>query len=96
MENQILINRSVYSNLVKIVISTNKLLKKLEERTNTDIQKPNFEKEWLSIEEVSNEFGLSRKIVMGYEKKGMKIIRKKVNGRIIIRRSELVKFLTKK
>jgi hypothetical protein len=96
MENKILINQSVYSNLVKTVISTNKLLKKLEERTNTYIEKPDFEKEWLTIKEIDDEFNISRRRIMKFEKDGLKIIRKVRGGGIIIRRSELIKFLTKK
>lgn len=96
MENQILINRNVYSNLVKTIILTKKLLKKLEEKTNTNIQKPDFEKEWLTIKEIDDEFKISRKRIMKFEKDGLKVIRKVRGGGIIIRRSELVKFLTKK
>lgn len=89
MENQILINRSVYSNLVKTVIRINKVLEKLEE-------KPDFEKEWLTIKEIDDEFNISRRRIMKFEKDGLKIIRKVRGGGIIIKRSELVKFLTKK
>lgn len=89
MSAKIMIERRVYSNLVKLAIETRKLLTDLSER-------PEFNKEWLSIADIDTEFGLSRKIIDGFRKKGLKSNQKKVNGKILIRRTDLEKFLTKK
>jgi hypothetical protein len=89
MSTKILIDKRVYSNLVKCVIETRKLLLDLSNRSE-------FNKEWLSISDIESEFGLSRKMIDGYRKKGLKINQKNPNGKILIRRSELEKFLLKK
>ncbi|WP_163409010.1 hypothetical protein [Flavobacterium ajazii] len=89
MSTKILIDKSVYSNLVKCVFETRRLLLDLSNRTE-------FNKEWLSISDIETEFRLSRKIIDGYRKKGLKTNQKNRNGKILIRRSELEKFLLKK
>ncbi len=89
MSTTIIVDKKVYSNLVKLVIETRKLLTDLSDR-------PEFNKEWLSISDVENEYGISRKIIDGFRKKGLKDNQKIANGKILIRRSELEKFLTKK
>lgn len=89
MENQILINRSVYSNLVKTIIRTKKLIERLEDR-------PKIDKEWLSIEEVTKEYNLSRKVINSYRNKGLKVSQKIANGKILISRNELEKFIKAK
>lgn len=89
MNTKIEIERRVYSNLVKTVIQTKKLLMELSNR-------PEFNKEWMTISDVEVEFGLSRKIIDGFRRKGLNTNQKTRNGKILIRRSELEKFLTKK
>lgn len=89
MKSKIKIERRVYSNLVKFVIETRKLLIDLSER-------PEFTKEWLSVADIKTEFGLSRKIIDGFRKKGLKVNQKTISGKILIRRKELEKFLIKK
>lgn len=89
MNTKILVERRAYSKLVKFVIETRKLLVEYSNR-------PEFNKEWLSISDIETEFGLSRKIIDGYRKRGLKSNQKKTNGKILIRRSELEKFITKK
>ncbi len=89
MNTKIEIERRVYSNLVKTVILTKKLLMELSNR-------PEFNKEWMTISDVEVEFGMSRKIIDGFRKKGLKTNQTTRNGKILIRRSELEKFLTKK
>ena len=89
MSTTIIVDKKIYSNLVKLVIETRKLLTDLSDR-------PEFNKEWLSISDVENEYGISRKIIDGFRKKGLKDNQKIANGKILIRRSELEKFLTKK
>jgi hypothetical protein len=89
MSTTIIVDKKVYSNLVKLVIETRKLLTGLSDR-------PEYNKEWLSISDVENEYGISRKIIDGFRKKGLKDNQKIANGKILIRRSELEKFLTKK
>lgn len=89
MKTKIMVEKRVYSNLVKFVIETRKLLLDISERTE-------FAKEWLSISDIENEFGLSRKVIDGFRKKGLKSSQKTANGKILIRRSELEKFITKK
>lgn len=89
MNTKIMVERRVYSNLVKFVIETRKLLLDISER-------PEFAKEWLSVKNLETEFGITRKVYEGYRKNGLKVIQKKQNGGILIRRSELEKFLTKK
>ncbi|OWP84701.1 hypothetical protein BWK59_04040 [Flavobacterium davisii] len=88
MNTKIEIERRVYSNLVKTVIQTKKLLMELSNR-------PEFNKEWMTISDVEVEFGLSRKIIDGFRKKGLKTNQTTRNGKILIRRSELEKYLTK-
>jgi hypothetical protein len=89
MNTKILVEKRVYSNLVKFVIETRKLLLDISER-------PEFAKEWLSVKDLETEFGITRKVFEGYRKNGLKVIQKKQNGGIKIRRCELEKFLTKK
>lgn len=89
MNTKIMVERRVYSNLVKFVIETRKLLLDISERTE-------FTKEWLSISDIEMEFGLSRKVIDGFRKKGLKSNQKTANGKILIRRTELEKFITKK
>ena len=89
MNTKIMVEKRVYSNLVKFVIETRKLLLDISERTE-------FNKEWLSISDIEIEFGLSRKVIDSFRKKGLKSNQKTANGKILIRRSELEKFLTKK
>jgi len=89
LETKILIEKRVYSNLVKLAIRTNKLLTEFSER-------PEYNKEWLSISDIETEFGLSRKIIDGFRKKGLKSNQKTANGKILIRRSDLEKFIIKK
>ncbi len=84
-----MVEKRVYSNLVKFVIETRKLLLDISERTE-------FTKEWLSVKDLETEFGITRKVFDGYKKNGLKIVQKKRNGGILIERSELEKFLTKK
>ncbi|WP_276378921.1 hypothetical protein [Flavobacterium sp. H4147] len=89
MSTKIIIDEKFFSNMVKCVIETRKLLLDLSNRTE-------FNKEWLSISDIESEFGLSRKMIDGYRKKGLKNNQKNPNGKILIRRSELEKFLLKK
>ena len=89
MNTKIMVEKRVYSNLVKFVIETRKLLLDISER-------PEFAIEWLSVKDLETEFKITRKVFEGYRKNGLKVIQKKQNGGILIRRSELEKFLTKK
>ncbi|KAF2336158.1 hypothetical protein [Flavobacterium daemonense] len=89
MCTKILIDKKVYSNLVKCVIETRRLLLELSDR-------PEFNKEWLSIHDIETEFGLSRKIIDSYRKKGLKTNQRNRNGKILIRRNDLEKFILKK
>ena len=89
MNTKIMVEKRVYSNLVKFVIETRKLLLDISERTE-------FSKEWLTISDIKLEFGLSRKVIDGFRKKGLKSNQKTTNGKILIRRTELEKFITKK
>lgn len=89
MNTTIVIEKRAYSNLVKLAIETRKLVLELSDR-------PEFNKEWLSISDIETEFGLSRKIIDGYRKKGLKSNQKSVNGKILIRRTDLEKFIQKK
>jgi len=89
MNTKIMVERRVYSNLIKFVIETRKMLADYSER-------PEFKKEWLSISDIEIEFGLSRKIIDGFRKKGLKANQKIANGKILIRRIELEKYIIKK
>jgi len=84
-----MIERRAYSNLVKLTIQTRKLLLDYSDR-------PEFKKDWLSISDIETEFGLSRKIIDCYRKKGLKTNQKNVNGKILIKREDLEKFILKK
>lgn len=85
----IMIDERVISSLFKQVTKINKILTDLSQRGE-------FNKEWLSISDIETEYGLSRKIIDGYRKKGLKYTQNKRNGKILIRRSDLEKFITKK
>lgn len=89
MNTKIIVEKRVYSNLVKLAIETRKLLMDISER-------PEFNKEWLSINDIETEFKLSRKIIDSFRRKGLKFHQKVPNGKILIRRSELEKYMEKK
>ena len=89
MNTKIIVEKRVYSNLVKLAIETRKLLIDISER-------PEFNKEWLSINDIETEYKLSRKIIDSYRRKGLKFHQKVPNGKILVRRSELDKFIVKK
>jgi len=89
MNTKIMVDRREYSNLIKLTVDTRKLLLELSNR-------PEFNKEWLSISDIESEFGLSRKIIDGYRRKGLKSNQKIANGKILIKRSELEKYIIKK
>ena len=89
MSEKILIEKRVYSNLVKLVIETRKLLSEISER-------PELNREWLSMNDIETEYKLSRKIIDSYRGKGLKYHQKVPNGKILVRKSELDKFIAKK
>jgi len=84
-----MVERRAYSNLVKLAIETRKLLLDYSDR-------PEFKKDWRSISDIEAEFGLSRKIIDTFRKKGLKSNQKNVNGKILIKRDDLEKFIVKK
>lgn len=89
MSKMIMIDQRVISTLLKQIIKINKRLTDLSER-------PEYNKDYLSISDIETEFGLSRKIIDGYRKKGLKYTQKTPNGKILIMRSDLEKFIAKK
>jgi hypothetical protein len=89
MKKMILVDQRVYNNLLKFVFKANKKLDYLMEM-------PEYNKDWLTIKEVETQFSLSRKMLEGYKKQGLKFSQKKPNGKILIRKSDLEKFITKK
>ena len=89
MSTKIMVEKRVYSNLVKLAIQTRKLLMDISER-------PEFNKEWLSINDIETEYKLSRKIIDSFRRKGLKFHQKVPNGKILVKRRELEKYLEKK
>lgn len=89
MKKMILVEQRVFSNLVKLVCKVNKKLDYLMEM-------PEYNKDWLTIKEVETQFSLSRKMLEGYKKRGLKFNQKTPNGKILIRKSDLEKFIIKK
>lgn len=89
MEKMILVEQRVYSSLLKFVFKANKKLDYLMEM-------PEYNKDWLTVKEIETQFSLSRKMLEGYKKRGLKFNQKNPNGKILIRRSDLEKLITKK
>ena len=89
MEKMILVEQRVFSKLVKLACKVNKKLDYLMEM-------PEYNKDWLTVKEVEKHFSLSRKMLEGFKKQGLKFSQKKPNGKILIRKSDLEKFITKK
>lgn len=89
MNKMILVEQKVFNNLLKFVFKANKKLDDL-------IEMPEYNKDWLTVKEVYDVFGLSRKMLQGYKKRGLKFNQKIINGKILIKRSELEKLIVKK
>lgn len=75
------------------VLKSNLQLKKLVAEL---IERPEYNKDWLSVKELKEEYNISMKMLSGYRLKGLKVVQKVPNGKILVKRSELEKFLTKK
>jgi len=67
-------------------------IKKLREMRKL-IEENNIKKEWLTVNEVIEEFGISRKTIDRMREKGLNFSQPKRNGKILINRTELVTFL---
>ena len=89
MNKMILVEQSVFNNLLKFVFKANKKLDDL-------LEMPEYNKDWLTVKEVEVVFGLSRKMLMPYKKRGVKFNQKTKNGKILIKKSELEKLIVKK
>ena len=100
MSTKVLVEKRVISSLFKISMRQEKQLnefKVLIESLMLELsEKPDNKKEWLTITDIETEFGLSRKIIDGFRKKGLKSNQKIANGKITIRRIDLEKFISKK
>ena len=96
MSKMIMIHERVLSTLLKELIKTKKSLIEIEKTLKDLSNRPEYNKDWLSISDIETQFGLSRKIIDGLRKKGLKSTQKTPNGKILIRRRDLEKFIIKK
>lgn len=82
--------------LMKYVVKENqKLKKRLKYLEKILIEKSDF-KEVLTPKEIELEFGISRKTLSRYRSEGLKILQPKRNGKILVKRIEIEKFLNSK
>ncbi|MFD2601762.1 hypothetical protein [Flavobacterium suzhouense] len=90
------VNAKVLSAVLKTNLRVEKSNAELKELLSELIDRPGLAKENLTVKQVSDEYGISRKQLDGFRKKGLKVIQKTPNGTIWVKRSELDKFLIKK
>ena len=102
MSKKIMIER-VLSTVLKELIKTKKSdieiqksLIEIQETLKDLTERPQYNKQCLSISDIETEFGLSRKVIDGFRKKGLKFYQNIPNGKILIQRSVLEKFIIKK
>ena len=89
MKNDFIGTRMVLGAVLKTNLELKKLLAELLER-------PDFNKNWLTAKDLKDEFGISEKLLTSYRLKGLKVIQKVPNGKRFVTRSELDRFLLKR
>ena len=82
--------------LAKYVILENKKLNKRIKNLEKIILEINSFKDVLTPKEIELEYGFSRKTLDRYRLDGLKVIQPKRNGKILIKRTEIEKFLNSK
>lgn len=83
-------------NLTKFVIVENqKLKKRIKKLEEILFEMSNF-REVLTPNEIELEYGISRKTLSRYRNEGLKFIQPKRNGKILVKRTEIEKFLNSK
>lgn len=75
----------------KLKVYTIKKLKSLQKL----IEESNNKKDWLSVNEVIEDFNISRKTFDRLRVKGLKVSQPKRNGKILVERHEIVNFLNR-
>lgn len=76
--------------MYKLKVYTIKKLKALQKLIEESQQK-----DWLTVNEVIEDFNISRKTFDRLRVKGLKVSQPKRNGKILVERNELVKFLNR-
>jgi len=75
----------------KLKVYTIKKLKSLQKL----IEESNNKKDWLTVNEVVENFNISRKTLDRLRQKGLKVSQTKRNGKILVERKEIVDFLNR-
>jgi len=83
------VNGKLLINLYKMIVKLEKQFKELSERSE-------FSRQWLTVSDIKAIYGISRKVFDSYRSRGLKVRQDKPNGKILISKSELEKFLLKK
>ena len=93
MENK---NKKENFKLAKFVILEDKKLnKRIKNLEKIILEMSNF-REVLTPNEIELEYGISRKTLSRYRNEGLKFIQPKRNGKILVKRTEIEKFLNSK
>ena len=82
--------------LAKFVIAENKKLKKRIKKIEEILFEMSNFREVLTPKEIELEYGISRKTLSRYRNEGLKFIQPKRNGKILVKRTEIEKFLNSK
>ena len=82
--------------LAKFVIAENKKLKKRIKKIEEILFEMSNFREVLTPKEIELEYGISRKTLSRYRSEGLKLIQPKRNGKILVKRTEIEKFLNSK
>ena len=77
--------------MYKLKVYTIKKLKSLQKL----IEESNNKKDWLTVNEVVENFNISRKTFDRLREKGLKVSQPKRNGKILVERKEIVNFLNR-
>lgn len=76
--------------MYKLKVYTIKKLKALQK-----LIEENQQKDWLTVNDVIEDFNISRKTFDRLREKGLKVSQPKRNGKILVERNELVNFLNR-
>ncbi|MFV0573635.1 MAG: hypothetical protein ACK5M1_14605 [Xanthomarina gelatinilytica] len=76
--------------MYKLKVYTIKKLKALQK-----LIEENQQKDWLTVNEITEDFNISRKTFDRLREKGLKVSQPKRNGKILVERKEIVDFLNR-
>ncbi|WP_304142722.1 hypothetical protein [Mesoflavibacter zeaxanthinifaciens] len=76
--------------MYKLKVYTIKKLKALQK-----LIEENQQKDWLTVNEITEDFNISRKTFDRLREKGLKVSQPKRNGKILVERKEIVNFLNR-